>query len=99
MVMSRDQNAGRGHNIKTDYRSFELVEQFQYLGINLKNKTMSRKKLQQPEVRECLLSFGAVPLVFQFAVQNIKIQIYRTVILPAAWYVCETWSLTLWKVG
>ena len=26
---------------------------------------------------------------------NIKIQIYRSIILPGVLYVCETWSLTL----
>jgi hypothetical protein len=31
MVMSRDQNAGPSHNIKTDNSSFERVEQFKYL--------------------------------------------------------------------
>jgi len=28
MVMSRDQNAGRTRNIKTDNSSFEMVEEF-----------------------------------------------------------------------
>ena len=32
MVMSRDQNAGRSHSIKTDNSSFERVEEFKYLG-------------------------------------------------------------------
>jgi hypothetical protein len=27
--------------------------------------------------------------------KNIKIKIYRTIILPAVWYGCETWCLTL----
>ena len=27
--------------------------------------------------------------------KNLKIKIYRTLILPVALYVCETWSLTL----
>jgi len=35
MVMSRDQNAGQSHNIKTDNNSFERMEQFKYLGITL----------------------------------------------------------------
>jgi len=30
--MSQDQNAGRSHKIKTDNKSFEMVEQFVYLG-------------------------------------------------------------------
>jgi hypothetical protein len=27
--------------------------------------------------------------------KNLKIKIYRTMILPVVWYGCETWSLTL----
>ena len=38
MVMSRDQNAGRAHNIKPDNRSFESVKEFKYLGTTLLNK-------------------------------------------------------------
>jgi hypothetical protein len=41
-----------------------------------------------------VLSFGA-EFFFQFAIQNIKIKIYRSVILPVVLYGCETWSLTL----
>jgi hypothetical protein len=34
MVMSRDQNAGKNHNIKIDIKYSERVEQFKYLGNN-----------------------------------------------------------------
>ena len=34
MVMSRDQNAGRNHNVRTDNSTFERVEGFKYLGKN-----------------------------------------------------------------
>ena len=37
MVMSRDQNAGRSHGIKVDSSSFEMVEEFKYLGTTLTN--------------------------------------------------------------
>jgi len=42
-----------------------------------------------------LLSFGAESFVFQFAIQKLKINIYRTIILPVVLYECETWSLML----
>jgi len=42
-----------------------------------------------------LLSFGAESFVFQVAIKNLKIKIYRTIILPVVLYGCETWSLTL----
>ena len=42
-----------------------------------------------------MLSFGAESLVFQFAIKNIKIKIYRTINLPVVLYGCGTWSLLL----
>ena len=42
-----------------------------------------------------MLSFGAESFVFQFAINNIKIKIYRTIIFPVVLYGCEIWSLTL----
>jgi hypothetical protein len=38
LVMSRDQNAGWSHSIKTDKKSFAKVGQFKYLGTILKNQ-------------------------------------------------------------
>ena len=37
-AMSRDQDAGRSHNMRSDNRSFESVEEFKYLGKSLTNK-------------------------------------------------------------
>ena len=45
-IMSRDQNAGRSHNMKTDNSSIERVEEFKYLGTTLTNKILFRKKLR-----------------------------------------------------
>ena len=44
---------------------------------------------------ECLLSCGAEFLSFSLLSKNLKIKIYRNIILPAALYECETWLLTL----
>jgi len=38
MIMSRDQNAGRSHNMKTDNSSIEKVEEFKHLGTTLTSK-------------------------------------------------------------
>jgi hypothetical protein len=40
MIMSREENVGRSHNIKIYNRSFEMVEQFRCLGTNLKKIKM-----------------------------------------------------------
>ena len=42
-----------------------------------------------------MLSFCAESFIFQVAIKNLKIKIYRTIILPVVFYGCETWSLTL----
>jgi hypothetical protein len=52
MIMSRDQNAVRSHNIKTADSSFEKVEDFIYLGTILTNKNFLQEQI---EIRECLL--------------------------------------------
>ena len=45
MVMSRDQNAERNHNIENDNSFFERVKEFKYLGTALTNKNSIQKKL------------------------------------------------------
>jgi UDP-galactopyranose mutase len=96
MVMSRDQNAGRSHNIKTYNSSFERVEDFKCLGTTLKNQNSVQEEIKSRlksgnvcyySVRN-LLSSGLLS-------KNTKIKTYRTIILSVVLYGCETWSLTL----
>jgi hypothetical protein len=42
-----------------------------------------------------LLPLSPEYFVFQFVSKNIKIEIYRTIMLPVVLYGCETWSLML----
>jgi hypothetical protein len=42
-----------------------------------------------------LLPFGSESFVISLAVRNVKVKIYKTIILPVVLYGCETWSLTL----
>ena len=46
MVMSRDQNAGRSHNIKIENSSFERVEEFKYLRTALKNQNSIQEEIK-----------------------------------------------------
>jgi hypothetical protein len=39
--------------------------------------------------------FSPKSFVFPSNIKNLKIKIYKTVILPVVVYGCETWSLTL----
>jgi len=52
MVMSRDQNAGRSHSMKTDNISLEKLEEFKYLGTTLKNQNSIQ------EENKCRLKMG-----------------------------------------
>ena len=94
--MSRDQNAGRSHSIKTDTSSFGRVEQFKYLVT-----TLTHQNCIQEEIKSRLKSGNACYhsvqnlLSSSLLSKNTKIKIYRTIILPVVLYGCETWSLTL----
>jgi hypothetical protein len=46
MVMSRDQNAGRTHSIKTDNSFFERVEEFKYLGTTLTSDNSIQEEIK-----------------------------------------------------
>jgi len=46
LIMSRDQNAGRSHNIKIDNSSFERTEQFKHLGITLRNQNCIQEEIK-----------------------------------------------------
>jgi hypothetical protein len=39
--------------------------------VRIFGKNLNESKLEQTEVRECLLTFGAESFVFYFAIQNI----------------------------
>jgi hypothetical protein len=45
LVMSRDQNAARSYNIKTDNSSFETEEDFEYLGTTLTNQNVIQQEI------------------------------------------------------
>ena len=46
MVMCRDKNAGKSHNIKIDNNSFESLEKFKYLGTTLMNQKSIRGEIK-----------------------------------------------------
>jgi hypothetical protein len=98
VVMSRDQNAGRSDNMKIDNRSFEMVEEFQYLGTTLTNQNSIQEEIKSrlKSGNDCyhlvqnLLSSSLLS-------KNLKIKIYKTTDLPVVLYGCEPRSLTMRK--
>jgi len=96
MVTSREQNAGRSHSIKIDNSSFERMEVFKYLA-----KTLTNQNSIQGEIKSRLKSGSACYhslrnlLSSSLLSKNLKMQMYKTIILPVVVYGYETWSLKL----
>jgi hypothetical protein len=73
MVMSRDQNAGRSHSLKSDNNSFERMEEFRYLGTTLTHLNSIQEEMKNSlKSGNACSSFGAESFVFQFAIQKFK---------------------------
>jgi hypothetical protein len=94
--MSCSQKIGQKHSIKIVNRSFEDVAKFKYLRTTLTDQNCTHEEIKsrlsfenacyylvQSLLSSCLLS------------RNLKVKIYKTIILPVILYGCETWSLTL----
>jgi hypothetical protein len=82
--------------MKIDDSSFEKVEQFKYLGTTLtdQNCIQEETKSRLKSGNACYHSVQNL-LSFRWLSKNLKIKIYRIIILPAVLYRCKTWSLTL----
>jgi len=94
--MSRDQNTGRSHNIKTDDSSHERVEQFKCLETTLTDQNFIQKQIKS-RLKSGNACYHSVKNLLSSSLlsKNTQIKIYRTTILPVALYGCEIWSLTL----
>jgi hypothetical protein len=53
MVMSRDQNAGRIHSVRTDSSTFEKVDEFKYLGTTLTNQNSIVEEIKSRSGNAC----------------------------------------------
>jgi hypothetical protein len=67
--MSRNQNARRSYYIKFDSSFVQRMEEFKYLGTNIKNQNSFQEKIKSvSEIKKYFLSFGAESFVFQFSI-------------------------------
>ena len=98
MVISRDQNSGRSHNIKIDNSSFDRVEEFkyEYLGTTLRDQNYIQEEIKNRS-RPGNACYHLVQNLLSSSLlsKNLNINIYRPIIFPVVFYGCETWSLTL----
>ena len=78
------------------YSTFERVEEFKYFGTTLTNQNSIAEEIKS-RLRPGNSCYHSVQnlLSSRLLSKNLKIKIYRTIILPVVLYGCETWSLTL----
>jgi hypothetical protein len=90
MLMSR-KKAGQKNGIKITNRSFEGVEKFKYLGT-----TLTDQDCMQEEIKSRLNSGNVCYHLVQSLLssyllsRNVKVKIYKTIILPLVLYGCES---------
>jgi hypothetical protein len=96
MIMSRHPNSGQNQNIRIANESFENVAKFNYLGMTLTNQNDIHDEIKSRlnSGNACYYSVQNL-LSSSLISRNLKIKIYKTVILPVVLHGCETWSLTL----
>ena len=83
-------------SMKVDNSSIERVDEFKYLGTTLTNQNTIRKEIKS-RLNLGNACYHSVQNILSSSLlsKNLKIKIYKTIILPAVLYGCETWSLTL----
>ncbi|KAJ4446865.1 hypothetical protein ANN_13565 [Periplaneta americana] len=94
MIMFRDQNIVRNGNIKIGDLSFEEVEKFKYLGATVTNINDTREEIKHRRNmgNDCYYSVEKL-LSSSLLSKNLKVRIYKTILLPVVLYGCETWTL------
>jgi hypothetical protein len=96
MLVSRDQNAGQNREIKIGKRSFENVSQFKYLGTTVTNQNLLQEKIKG-RLNSGHVCYHSVQnlLSSRLLSKNVKVRIYKTIILPVVLCGCEPLSLTV----
>jgi hypothetical protein len=94
--MSRSQKIGQKYSIKIANSSFEDAAKFKYMGT-----TLTYQNCMHEEINSGLNSGNACCYSVQSFLSsrllsgNVKVKIYKTIIIPVVLYGCETWSQTL----
>jgi hypothetical protein len=91
MIMSRYPNSGQKQNVRIANESFENVATFKYMGTTLTNQNDIHDEIRSRlnSGNACYYSVQNL-LSSRLISKNLKIKIYKTVILPFVLYGCET---------
>ena len=88
MAVFRDQNAGRIHSMKMDNIQIERVEEFKYLGTTLTNQSSIQEEIKSRlKVGHACYYSVQNRLSSSLLCKNLKIKIYRTIILPLVFFI------------
>jgi hypothetical protein len=93
MLLSRHKNVGQNRDIKITNRSFENVSQFKYLGTTVTNQNLIQEEIKRRlnSRNACYHSVQSL-LSCHLLSKNLKIRIYKTIILPVVLYGSETYT-------
>jgi hypothetical protein len=96
MIIYHHTNSEQNQNIRIANESFQKVAKFKYLGTMLTNQNHIHDEIKSRlnSGNACYYSVQNL-LSSRLISKNLKIKIYKAVILPVVLYGCETWSLTL----
>jgi hypothetical protein len=91
MLLSRHQNAGKYHDIKIASRCFENVAKLRYLGMAVTNQNLIQEEIHR-KLNSCNACYQQSKsfCLLVCCLKNIKIRLYKTIILPMVLYGCET---------
>jgi hypothetical protein len=86
----------QNHRFKIDNSFSERVGQFEYLATTLTNQNSIQEEIKS-KLKSGNACYHSVQSIVSSSLlsRNLRIKIYRTIILPVAVCGCETWSLTL----
>jgi hypothetical protein len=94
--MSRHPDSGQNQNVWIANELFEKVEKLKYFGTTLTNQNDIHDEIKSRLNLENVCYYSVQNLLSSCLIsKNLKIIIYKTVILPVVLHGCETWSLTL----
>jgi hypothetical protein len=86
MFLSRQQHAGQNYDIKIAIGIFENVAQFKYLGTTVTNKNPIQEEIKRLNSGNAFYHSVQNLLSSRLPSKNIKIRIYKTIILPVVLY-------------